>query len=66
MGEVVLIEKQGDTSIVACGWDDYVTKLQFTNEGFTVLETNLESAQLYYTEAIIKDLYRSLWKKISE
>ena len=66
VGEVVLIEKQGDTSIVACGWDDYVTKLQFTNEGFTVLETNLESAQLYYTRAVIKDLHRSLWKKISE
>ena len=66
VGEVVLIEKHGDTVIVACGWDDYVTKLQFTNEDFTVLETNLESAQLYYTQAVIKDLHRSLWKKISE
>ena len=66
VGEVILIEKHGDTVKVACGWDDYVTKLQFTNEDFTVLETNLESAQLYYTHAVIKDLHRSLWKKISE
>lgn len=35
-------------------------------KGYLYTSDSWKTAQLYYTQGVIKDLHRSLWKKISE
>ena len=66
VGEVVLVEKTATTAIIACGWDEYVTKILITEDDMAVLDTNLEKTQLHYTKEVIGGYRSFLWNMIHE
>lgn len=66
VGAVVLIEKKEDEAIIACGWDEFITKISLTEEGILVLESNLKISQLRYTKAVMNGYRSFLWKMIME
>ena len=63
VGVLVLLEKQKDRLLIACGWDRYVTKFYLTENELQIIETNLNDAQLFYTEGILKNMQKSIWNK---
>lgn len=63
VGVLVLLEKQMDRLLLACGWDRYVTKFYLTENELQIIETNLNDVQLFYTEGILKNMKKSIWNK---
>lgn len=65
-GEIVLLERYDEKAVIACGWDKYITRLLLTKDAVEVIDSNLNSVQLYFTQQVIGELKESLWSEMQK